>query len=238
MSSSLHLSLCIPSDASELAKAHNAAFMLTPLYAAVMGNCPIELRQQASETSFREGIKAATNNGIAHKEQTSPNYSEDEKAKKYYLKVTNAATSEIAAYAVWIFLPNGYKPENDPNANFSPLPEGCNNALWRVACDSVRQLRTSDAKRMTERHWLLNLLGTHPRYRRRGAAAMLVEWGLKRADEEGKKCFVDAGGGEGEALYRRYGFVDVGELVLDLGGGDEGVKWIAMVKEAETVRNM
>ena len=191
-----------------------------------------------TEKSFREGIKAATNDGMAPKEQTSPDYHEDEKGKKYYLKVTNTATSEIAAYAVWIFLPNGYKPENDPNANFSPLPEGGNNALWRVACDSVRQLRTSDAKRMTEGHWLLNLLGTHPRYRRRGAAAMLVEWGLKRAGEEGKKCFVDAGGEEGEALYRRCGFVDVGELVLNLGDGGDGLKWIAMVKEGETVRNV
>ena len=238
MSSSLHLSPCISSDASELAQAHIAAFMPTPLHAAVMGKCSIELVQQITETSFREGIKAAINNEMAPKEQTSSHCHEDEKGKKYYLKVTDTATSEIAAYAVWIFLPNGYKPENDPNANFSPLPEGCNNTLWRVACDSVRQLRTSDTKRMTEGHWLLNLLGTHPRYRRRGAAAMLVEWGLKRADEEGKKCFVDAGGEGGEALYRRYGFVDVGELVLDLGAGNDGLKWIAMVKEAETMRNV
>ena len=187
---------------------------------------------------FREGIKAATNKKKAPKEQTSPDHHEDEKGMKCYLKVTDTATSEIAAYAVWIFLPNGYKPENDSTANFSPLPEGGNNALWRVVCDSVRQLRTSDAKRMTEGHWLLNLLGTHPRYRRRGAAAMLVEWGLKRADEEGKICFVDAGGEGGEALYRRYGFVDTGELVLDLGGRDDRLKWIAMVKEAKTVRNV
>ena len=112
----------------------------------------MELRQQETETSFREGIKAATNNEMTAKEQTSSHDHEDEKERKYYLKVTDTATSEIAAYAVWIFLPNGYKPENDPNANFSPLPEGGNNALWRVACDSMRQLRTSDAKRMTEGH--------------------------------------------------------------------------------------
>ena len=198
----------------------------------------MDIRQEETETSFREGIKAAINNEMAAKEQTSSHYHEDEKERKYYLKVTDTATSEIAAYAVWIFLPNGYKPENDHNANFSPLPGGGNDALWRVTCDSIRQLRTSDAKRMTEGHWELNLLGTHPRYRRRGAAAMLVEWGLKRADEEGKKCFVDAGGEGGAALYRRCGFVDVGELVLDLGAGDDGVKWIAMVKEAETMRNV
>ena len=238
MSSSLHLSPCIPSDAPELAKAHLAAFMPTPLHTALVGKCHTELLEEMTEMSFREGIKAATNNEMASKEQTSSNYHEDEKEKKYYLKVTDTATSEIAAYAIWIFLPNGYKPENDPNANFSLLPGGGNDALWRVTCDSIRQLRTSDAKRMTEGHWLLNLLGTHPRYRRKGAAAMLVEWGLKRADEEGRKCFVDAGGEEGEALYRRCGFVDVGEFILDLGAGHDGVKWIAMVKEAETVRNV
>ena len=207
MSSSLHLRPCIPFDAPELAQAHIAAFMPTPLHAAVVGKCPIELLQQRTETDFREGIRAATKNEMVLEEQTSSEYPEDEKGMKYYLKVTDTATSEIAAYAVWISLPNGYKPENDYNANFSPLPEGGNNALWRVACDSVRQLRTSDAKRMTEGHWLLNLLGTHPRYRRRGAAAMLVEWGLKRANEEGKVCLVDAGGEEVEALYRRCGLL-------------------------------
>ena len=34
---------------------------------------------------------------------------------------------------------------------------------------------------------MLNVLGTDPRYRRRGGAAMLVEWGLKRADGKEKR---------------------------------------------------
>lgn len=61
---------------------------------------------------------------------------------------------------------------------------------------------------------------------------------MKRADEEGKKCIVDARAERGdgrEALYRRCGIVDVGESVLDLGGRDDGMRGIA---EVETERNV
>ena len=121
MSSSLHLSLCIPSDAPDLARAHLAAFMPTPLHTAVMGKCSTELLQQRAETGFRDGIMAAAAIETIPLTQNSSHHRDDEKGERYYLKVTDTATSDIAAYAVWIFLPNGYRPENDPDATFSPL---------------------------------------------------------------------------------------------------------------------
>ena len=91
---------------------------------------------QRTETAFGEGIRAATKNQTAPTEQTSSHGHEDEKGKKNHLKVTDTATSEIVAYAVWIFLPNGYGPGNELNANLMPLSEGGRIALSGVVCAS------------------------------------------------------------------------------------------------------
>ena len=240
MSSSLRLTSCVPSDAAELARTHLAAFRPSPLHAALWGDCPVELLQQRYETGFCDGIIAATaaKKETTMQQQESSHHRDDEKEEKeikYCLKVIDTATNDIAAYAVWVFLPNGYRIENDPGAHYSPLPEGSNDALCRQACEAIGRLGMSDARRREEGHWALNLLGTHPRYRRRGAATMLVAWGLKKADEREKMCFVDAANGEARALYRRYGFVDVREISMDLGSGKDGAKLVAMAREAKTV---
>ena len=67
----LHLSPCIPSDASELAQVHIAVFMPTPLHAAIGDKWPVELLKQSTDTAFRDGIWAATKNERAPKEQPS-----------------------------------------------------------------------------------------------------------------------------------------------------------------------
>jgi GNAT superfamily N-acetyltransferase len=53
----------------------------------------------------------------------------------------------------------------------------------------------------------LDMLGTHPDYRGRGAASALVKWGCDIADREGDGAYVDASKA-GAPLYQRHGFVD------------------------------
>ena len=82
---------------------------------------------------------------------------------------------------------------------------------------------------------MLWLLGTHPKHERKGAGAQLVRWAFPRADAAGLRCYVDASN-LGYPLYRRCGFEDVGELMLDLEGYECGEgsgvqKWVAMVRE-------
>lgn len=64
---------------------------------------------------------------------------------------------------------------------------------------------------------------------------MLIQWPFSRADEEGKRCYVDASS-VGYKLYKRLGFTDVAELSVDLdeyeGGKGLGVqRWVGMVRE-------
>lgn len=72
----------------------------------------------------------------------------------------------------------------------------------------------------------LDMLGTHPDYRRRGAGSMLVRWGCELADRDGLVAYVDASP-EGAALYRKFGFEDRTEAAMR----ERGVT--TMVREAD-----
>ena len=47
--------------------------------------------------------------------------------------------------------------------------------------------------------------GVRPAYRRRGISAMMVQWGLDRAQEMGMEMFVEASW-HWSQVYRRFGF--------------------------------
>ncbi|KAH7096070.1 hypothetical protein FB567DRAFT_514110 [Paraphoma chrysanthemicola] len=55
-------------------------------------------------------------------------------------------------------------------------------------------------------YFMLNSLATHPDHRGRGAATLLLDWGMKKADEEGVVTYLDATG-IGKGLYEKTGFV-------------------------------
>ena len=72
----------------------------------------------------------------------------------------------------------------------------------------------------------LDTLVTHPEHHRRGAGGMLLDWGLRMADERGLECYLESSV-MGRPLYQRYGFVPVKDISLDLRrwGGDEEICW-------------
>ncbi|KAF7954252.1 hypothetical protein EAE96_005381 [Botrytis aclada] len=73
--------------------------------------------------------------------------------------------------------------------------------------------------------WLkLNILVIHPSYQRRGIGTLLLEQGLKLADEKSLQVVLGASPW-GIGLYRKYGFVDVHcmDVHLDRYEGGEGM---------------
>lgn len=73
--------------------------------------------------------------------------------------------------------------------------------------------------------WLkLNILVIHPSYQRRGIGTLLLEQGLKLADEKSLQVVLGASPW-GIGLYRKYGFVDVHcmDIELDRYEGGEGM---------------
>lgn len=140
----------------------------------------------------------------------------------------SAPASDIISIARWHYYPTGYSfprdfawEAHDPDA--PGLPEHFNVPLHNYI------LRARDAARAewippTRPCWILMHMVTHPAYRRRGAAQMLVRWGMQRAGEMGVPAYLEAGVA-GVRLYEGLGWERVGgEVVLGLEeGGGEGV---------------
>jgi GNAT superfamily N-acetyltransferase len=74
---------------------------------------------------------------------------------------------------------------------------------------------------VNERTELL-LMRIAPAYQRRGLGGMLLQWGLDRAREEGRRIICLAGP-EGWKLYEKFGFRNLGEVEVNLEefGGEE-----------------
>lgn len=95
-----------------------------------------------------------------------------------------------------------------------------------VLADLFAPLRDAQKSITGERpYFMLNSLATHPDHRRRGAASMLLTWGINMADKWGLDTYLDATM-MGMRLYERWGFELVRGVEWDrTKWGGEGVDW-------------
>ncbi|KAL1601664.1 hypothetical protein SLS60_006579 [Paraconiothyrium brasiliense] len=151
-----------------------------------------------------------------------------------YMKVAERDTTDedgetIISIARWHFYPIGYsfardihwETHNDPQP--SAIPKGFNIALHNHIL-TTRDAARSAWMKADEPCWVLMHMVTHPAHRGKGAAGMLIKWGIEQAERDGVPAYLEAGV-MGRPVYERYGFVQVGELLeVDLKqGGGEGV---------------
>ncbi|KAF3940046.1 hypothetical protein ABW19_dt0208101 [Dactylella cylindrospora] len=85
--------------------------------------------------------------------------------------------------------------------------------------------------------WELELLATHRKYRRHGAATMLINWGTKIADEEYVPCCV-VSSPMGKPIYEKVGFTMVAEKpwVFQLVDEEERAESFVMVRSSKLER--
>lgn len=62
---------------------------------------------------------------------------------------------------------------------------------------------------------MLALLVTAKEFRRRGAASLLVRWGIELSEKNGLPCYVQASE-QGQKLYEHHGFEDLETVEFDL----------------------
>ena len=219
---SFHLDQCIPGDAPELARIHYEIFSKPPIYQVIFANVEITKVLAKYEDGFRQGIEGQANTGTER--------------EAMYLKVTDRHAKEIAGYIVWVYLPQGYDPKEDPQAHADDMPSGSNKAVARELKRVTGTNRSFHEGRHGP-HFLISLLGTHPKYERRGVASMLISCMFERADHEGLPCYVDSSK-TAHRLYERHGFKDVSAMEVNLddfeGGKGLGVqKWMGMMRESQ-----
>ena len=131
--------------------------------------------------------------------------------------------------ARWHWYPNGYSYEKE--AHWEIYPPSSESEPWAEQFNIPLNnfiLGTRDAARgewigRDQPCWILMHMVTRPSERGKGAARLLVQWGVERAERTGQPACLEAGV-MGRPIYEKMGFRQVGELMeLDLGSyGVEG----------------
>ncbi|CAG8962084.1 hypothetical protein HYFRA_00005127 [Hymenoscyphus fraxineus] len=112
------------------------------------------------------------------------------------------------AYAKW------NAPTSTPLPRRDELPEWPEFSNTELANHFFGSLFENRRVNMGERrHWYLELLATLPEMQGKGAASMLLKWGLEKADEAGLESYLEASP-KGKSLYEKMGFEEKGRLVL------------------------
>ncbi|OCL15025.1 acyl-CoA N-acyltransferase [Glonium stellatum] len=135
------------------------------------------------------------------------------KPEYYRLKVVDTDSGEIIACAQWSVYPHGKTEagsKDDGKPPYTP-PEVNLPALKAL----LGPLRGANIEIMGTRPYvMLNTLTTLPEHQRRGAASMLVQWGVDKADEMGVETYLDSSI-IARPLYERFGFEVVKEVIFD-----------------------
>jgi ribosomal protein S18 acetylase RimI-like enzyme len=146
-----------------------------------------------------------------------------------FIVVRDPLTQEVVSVAQWTLLANdtlatleGHEEQAERQAfedevYRSSLPQNSNKDL---IMDFTIGLRTLKQKVISGRkHYALDNLATHPRYRGQGLAARLVEWMFAHADADDALVYLEtASDSSALQLFRRLGFEEQGRHTIeDLG---------------------
>lgn len=155
-------------------------------------------------------------------------------------KISDISVSppRIAAWARWQFphvLSDEEKArrkeekEREEKAG-GPWPQGANLEVCALKFGGIYEARERNVD--LGQDYIVHLLQTDPEYQRKGLGRWLLEDGLERVDEEGRRCHIEATN-DGLPLYLKLGFSKTEVIEVDLtrwGGEGKGVNWV-MVRE-------
>jgi GNAT superfamily N-acetyltransferase len=104
---------------------------------------------------------------------------------------------------------------------------------WDKGRKFVRSFSPASADKIVNQiHSLLdlNIIFTHPSYRRHGAGDLIMNWGIQRAKEMGVEMWIDATI-HGIPLYKKHGFVVVNENSLEPKPDNPDAEWKKLENE-------
>ncbi|KAJ9132142.1 hypothetical protein NKR23_g11399 [Pleurostoma richardsiae] len=147
-----------------------------------------------------------------------------------WLKVVDTdieGDDKMIAFAKWHI----YESPSEPSKprTFGP---GCNVEACEELFGGLARMKQQWVG--SRSHLYLHLLHTDPKHQRRGAGALLTQWGLDEAARRGLPAYLHSSM-EGHALYLKLGFKDLEEHVVDLTrfGAPDLHRTFAMIREAQ-----
>lgn len=207
----------VPQDASAIAHVHFSAFTHDPISHLCFPRGASSLKFwteiileeiEEPEAEFWVVYDAdASSPPLTGEENEKGSLAWDEKEEKF---------RGIIAYAKWV------PPSAPIPAPSTPLPTWPQGADTTTANTFFGALLANRHRHMSgRRHWFLELLCTRLEWQRRGAAGLLLRYGIGKADAdrgedgEGCECYLEASPA-GRPVYEKYGYVEVGRMVMDL----------------------
>lgn len=140
-----------------------------------------------------------------------------------FMKVVDDVDGSIVSVARWHYYPSGYCYERDVHwelisSQGEGMPAGMNVLLHNHILSARDAARVGWQGAIGSPCWVLMHMVTRPSQRGRGAAGLLIQWGVQQAEGGGVPAYLEAGV-MGQPIYERHGFRAVGELIrVDLGG--------------------
>ena len=130
---------CVPEDAGELAAVYLATYGHLSRFHATYHRVPLKNLLKTFDDDIRKGIEM----------QNHPTPTQE----VHYLKVTDPETHAIIAFAIWKYLPCGYRVDEDGQAQVKAvLDDGTNEQLLHDFCRMTGDLRSAHPGRH-EAHW-------------------------------------------------------------------------------------
>ncbi|KAJ5930975.1 hypothetical protein N7466_006468 [Penicillium verhagenii] len=175
-----------------------------------------------------------TEEGIAYRAQNFSDALKSSPSNKIWKAVIadpDSPTGEkIVGFSLWCFYT---EPEYMPEWKGMEWPSTANAV---ASNELIGELNALKKRHMDGKcYGLLRVLCTLPEYRGLGVASALIQLGLDEGVKEGLKLFWLHGSADGQALYRKFGFVDVEALESDVSkyGGVGKTNVIGMRKVVE-----
>ncbi|KAI1369335.1 acyl-CoA N-acyltransferase [Xylaria arbuscula] len=156
---------------------------------------------------FPEPVPGAKN---SRAEELAKAYREDPSIRWLKVVDTDLAPTEdnkhMIGFAQWN-INDGSQPPLAPRV----FHVGCNREACEAVFSSLDGIRQS---RYNIKHVHLKLLHVDPKHQRRGAGAMLVNWGVEEAKKLGLPAYLESSPA-GHSLYMRAGFRDIDVHSID-----------------------
>ncbi|RDW68676.1 hypothetical protein BP5796_09333 [Coleophoma crateriformis] len=149
-----------------------------------------------------------------------------------YMKVIDTANeNSIISIARWHFYTSGYNFDTEipwethNSTSGQSIPQGFNIPLHNYILTRRDAARASWIPANSP-CWILMHMVTHPSHRGKGAAGLLIRWGIEQAEKHHVPAYLEAGV-MGRPIYERFGFVQRGDLLeMDLKEFDVDMKFI------------
>lgn len=149
--------------------------------------------------------------------------------------VRDSGSNETVSFATWHFFPARHQDEIDQQilTDKFHLPEDANREAGNQLIRNG--LRKRHEIMGTQPYAYLAATGTSLKWRKQGAASMLLEHGLFMADRQAIPSYVEATP-VATSLYGKFGFAEVDKLKLEVSPWKEGEFWnVCMVRPARQI---